>query len=124
MIRRPPRSTRTDTLFPYTTLFRSYEAALELAAKEPLIHTISGEIDANGALKYISISGAFSKQKWTLETDEDALFVLAEISHMGPLSTFIIDSGPAQSQLKKLANGQRSEARRGGKGCGRELRSR
>src|SRR3546814_2890767 len=26
MIRRPPRSTRTDTLFPYTTLFRSPEA--------------------------------------------------------------------------------------------------
>src|SRR3546814_5697431 len=25
MIRRPPRSTRTDTLFPYTTLFRSPE---------------------------------------------------------------------------------------------------
>src|SRR3546814_8920216 len=25
MIRRPPRSTRTDTLFPYTTLFRSQE---------------------------------------------------------------------------------------------------
>src|SRR3546814_5329876 len=27
MIRRPPRSTRTDTLFPYTTLFRSHRAA-------------------------------------------------------------------------------------------------
>src|SRR3546814_8853071 len=27
MIRRPPRSTRTDTLFPYTTLFRSAEKA-------------------------------------------------------------------------------------------------
>src|SRR3546814_11243628 len=26
MIRRPPRSTRTDTLFPYTTLFRSLSA--------------------------------------------------------------------------------------------------
>src|SRR3546814_20792190 len=26
MIRRPPRSTRTDTLFPYTTLFRSHVA--------------------------------------------------------------------------------------------------
>src|SRR3546814_12686832 len=26
MIRRPPRSTRTDTLFPYTTLFRSLQA--------------------------------------------------------------------------------------------------
>src|SRR3546814_1865587 len=31
MIRRPPRSTRTDTLFPYTTLFRS-PRQVELAA--------------------------------------------------------------------------------------------
>src|SRR3546814_3973779 len=31
MIRQPPRSTRTDTRFPYTTLFRSHEA-LKLAA--------------------------------------------------------------------------------------------
>src|SRR3546814_18631145 len=30
MIRRPPRSTRTDTLFPYTTLFRSDQALREL----------------------------------------------------------------------------------------------
>src|SRR3546814_4528845 len=29
MIRRPPRSTRTDTLFPYTTLFRSLDLALD-----------------------------------------------------------------------------------------------
>src|SRR3546814_7980065 len=36
MIRRPPRSTRTDTLFPYTTLFRSYEHAKELEKKEKL----------------------------------------------------------------------------------------
>src|SRR3546814_10235892 len=33
MIRRPPRSTRTDTLFPYTTLFRS-SVAQTLAAKK------------------------------------------------------------------------------------------
>src|SRR3546814_13083215 len=32
MIRRPPRSTRTDTLFPYTTLFRSAEARQALRA--------------------------------------------------------------------------------------------
>src|SRR3546814_7275348 len=31
MIRRPPRSTRTDTLFPYTTLFRSIEGVLKLS---------------------------------------------------------------------------------------------
>src|SRR3546814_8251020 len=30
MIRRPPRSTRTDTLFPYTTLFRSERGIWEI----------------------------------------------------------------------------------------------
>src|SRR3546814_4940729 len=30
MIRRPPRSTRTDTLFPYTTLFRSHQPAFAM----------------------------------------------------------------------------------------------
>src|SRR3546814_11645070 len=32
MIRRPPRSTRTDTLFPYTTLFRSHAVVPEARA--------------------------------------------------------------------------------------------
>src|SRR3546814_15807166 len=36
MIRRPPRSTRTDTLFPYTTLFRSGNIVVHLAASEAL----------------------------------------------------------------------------------------
>src|SRR3546814_11286040 len=38
MIRRPPRSTRTDTLFPYTTLFRSSDLVqgAEVATLEPL----------------------------------------------------------------------------------------
>src|SRR3546814_943337 len=34
MIRRPPRSTRTDTLFPYTTLFRSVETGIERIVAE------------------------------------------------------------------------------------------
>src|SRR3546814_2412475 len=34
MIRRPPRSTRTDTLFPYTTLFRSRERVASAAPAE------------------------------------------------------------------------------------------
>src|SRR3546814_12170885 len=32
MIRRPPRSTRTDTLFPYTTLFRSLRQGINVLA--------------------------------------------------------------------------------------------
>src|SRR3546814_1364220 len=35
MILRPPRSTRTDTLFPYTTLFRSPHARLDLTSAIP-----------------------------------------------------------------------------------------
>src|SRR3546814_15612899 len=35
MIRRPPRSTRTDTLFPYTTLFRSVRRRTGLGARLP-----------------------------------------------------------------------------------------
>src|SRR3546814_12269047 len=35
MIRRPPRSTRTDTLFPYTTLFRSGGGVADTAKKVP-----------------------------------------------------------------------------------------
>src|SRR3546814_6988819 len=41
MIRRPPRSTRTDTLFPYTTLFRSYgttETSPVIAVNTPARH--------------------------------------------------------------------------------------
>src|SRR3546814_13829239 len=41
MIRRPPRSTRTDTLFPYTTLFRS---TLALGAKT---HGTGGGLDGD-----------------------------------------------------------------------------
>src|SRR3546814_4707103 len=41
MIRRPPRSTRTDTLFPYTTLFRSVLAlALGLVAVKVAVLTL------------------------------------------------------------------------------------
>src|SRR3546814_9342683 len=50
MIRRPPRSTRTDTLFPYTTLFRSdrwrgCSAVLQPAA--PIADSISHCPDAS-----------------------------------------------------------------------------
>src|SRR3546814_8917855 len=40
MIRRPPRSTRTDTLFPYTTLFRSVGTADRV--RETIAQTLAG----------------------------------------------------------------------------------
>src|SRR3546814_14997782 len=38
MIRRPPRSTRTDTLFPYTTLFRSCSQNAKLKLADAALH--------------------------------------------------------------------------------------
>src|SRR3546814_17195701 len=45
MIRRPPRSTRTDTLFPYTTLFRSLESRLP---HQPPKASVEPELTPNG----------------------------------------------------------------------------
>src|SRR3546814_13251670 len=68
MIRRPPRSTRTDTLFPYTTLFRSLRPLVDthrqIAAAHPLgrqhqiadrPHDLSGEVqrDPDGGQQQI-----------------------------------------------------------------------
>src|SRR3546814_15632160 len=52
MIRPPPRSTRTDTLFPYTTLFRSPTAAeLEAVLNGGTLVMADGtSIDLNGVL--------------------------------------------------------------------------
>src|SRR3546814_13427621 len=44
MIRRPPRSTRTDTLFPYTTLFRSIVVGIFLIVLFALVVTLIASI--------------------------------------------------------------------------------
>src|SRR3546814_1221669 len=44
MIRRPPRSTRTDTLFPYTTLFRSEEYFQSIAFSPELYGNVSDRV--------------------------------------------------------------------------------
>src|SRR3546814_6296916 len=70
MIRRPPRSTRTDTLFPYTTLFRSLVASLAAFALALQIATASAApdgapVDASGNEK--------EDAGWTLYFDNDTL---------------------------------------------------
>src|SRR3546814_19873578 len=44
MIRRPPRSTRTDTLFPYTTLFRSVDSAAAVAEVRAQVETLVDQL--------------------------------------------------------------------------------
>src|SRR3546814_6853952 len=40
MLRRPPRSTRTDTLFPYTTLFRSFALGVAIGDAMDRLHLL------------------------------------------------------------------------------------
>src|SRR3546814_17562287 len=50
MIRRPPRSTRTDTLFPCTTLFRSYLELIGLIERlhRQCLEVIKSDLDRQG----------------------------------------------------------------------------
>src|SRR3546814_4320194 len=66
MIRRPPRSTRTDTLFPYTTLFRSLgSSGRAYLLRLPL--SSSGEID-NSELA-ANPKAAFVRRYWPDQPD-------------------------------------------------------
>src|SRR3546814_2173862 len=60
MIRQPPGSTRTDTLFPYTTLFRS-TVALADAELSARIRALPQHSLAAGAQKCMSLAGAQHK---------------------------------------------------------------
>src|SRR3546814_12011274 len=54
---RPPRSTRTDTLFPYTTLFRSQSGSITLAAGgQGAVNAADRTLVRDGAI--IDVSGA------------------------------------------------------------------
>src|SRR3546814_16926268 len=57
MIRRPPRSTRTDTLFPYTTLFRSAvidgELVVENDAGASDFSALQAELSAGRASRFV-----------------------------------------------------------------------
>src|SRR3546814_13662944 len=48
MIRRPPRSTRTDTLFPYTTLFRSEAASYAKPSRLVTVKQAAAREDEDG----------------------------------------------------------------------------
>src|SRR3546814_4130605 len=62
MIRRPPRSTRTDTLFPYTTLFRSLlGVALPNTPPYRTEGHLIGELEGDDTWRYESFKGMVGK---------------------------------------------------------------
>src|SRR3546814_15010572 len=69
MIRRPPRSTRTDTLFPYTTLFRSggggrADVQFQLCYRH---HSIALQYPGAGSLCWVA--HAYSRQLYWVQPE-------------------------------------------------------
>src|SRR3546814_12994074 len=70
MIRRPPRSTRTDTLFPYTTLFRSHAVggtAIQNLEDDTLL--INEELTASIVIARCKLTNGGSR-RWKIRLDE------------------------------------------------------
>src|SRR3546814_3713479 len=85
MIRRPPRSTRTDTLFPYTTLFRSHPP-------RPLVQTPPRRHAARAArtLGAVGTTDARRQKGRRVGPDRDG----AETRHADPVGRSRSASGP------------------------------
>src|SRR3546814_12990894 len=105
MIRRPPRSTRTDTLFPYTTLFRSALSAVPLAYgqsqdDEPLdeISFPSEEMPPADADSAVALDPATS-----VKSDEDPSMVVGDSDTDSGVVTVDsdVDSGVAAIRERK-----------------------
>src|SRR3546814_1628142 len=103
MIRRPPRSTRTDTLFPYTTLFRS--SNLKLCVVDDLDdHPISRMLKSGLRATVNSddpayfggyVNDNFRALAATGRLDRDDFIILAHNSFLG---SFLPDEAVARSE--------------------------
>src|SRR3546814_19966441 len=89
MIRRPPRSTRTDTLFPYTTLFRSRQAGQQHA-------------DARRVHALLALGHRAADDRFLDAVDVDARRLRDHgIEHVGK---HVVGTGIAEHALGRLAH--------------------
>src|SRR3546814_10613944 len=96
MIRRPPRSTRTDTLFPYTTLFRSeMELNIDLG-----VFALSAW-DLIGALPLRREDLVVDDGDWRSEEHTSELQSLMRISY----AVFCLKKKKTKTIMKELAEG-------------------
>src|SRR3546814_16127681 len=120
MLRRPPRATRTDTLFPYTTLFRSFTG--DRALVDAVTHAGAGEHGARltalgqrcGSAEVIAWGVEANRQVPVLETFDRYCHRVDEVRFhpaYHELRRLGLDSGLAGS----ASNGETSRRERGRK---------
>src|SRR3546814_20234653 len=132
MIRRPPGSTRTDTLFPYTTLFRSVELEAQIfrAGLARRLGPGRPELDARcadpvvGRLLVVALAGADTrldaKRQGADFAGVDAVFAAGEaanLCHDNLLQVMRCRPMRPRQAVDQAGGGRRSEERRGGKEC-------
>src|SRR3546814_17075238 len=112
MIRRPPRSTRTDTLFPYTTLFRSQ---LRLGATGELFQQLADSLFGSIHLSHVATHGAVG-----IEPEKITGLEIYKARIASVFARFYTYTAERSCELKQL----RSEESRVGKECVSTCRSR
>src|SRR3546814_17302143 len=129
IIRRPPRSTRTDTLFPDTTLFRSGRAAAQKItqlAKEKAAKAAErrlADADAKISEKIGAAEAEIAAATASAMTEIEVIAAEAAQDMVAKISGATA-SAAAASNAVKAALANRSEERRVGQVCVRRCRSR
>src|SRR3546814_16608472 len=124
MIRRPPRSTRTDTLFPYTTLFRSLVTPDEVPDPQdlPLWLEVNGQRFQDGSTRTMVFGMAhlisYVSRFMSLQTGDIITTGTPPGVGMGQKPPIYLKPGDV------MTLGIRSEERRVGKECVSTCRSR
>src|SRR3546814_11855302 len=85
MLLRPPRSTRTDTLFPYTTLFRS-RVAKELSER-------LGYLCQDAESRSLTIHGLLANRSKTISEQRRALMLPQELMQLPEDDILVIRGG-------------------------------
>src|SRR3546814_11939031 len=117
MIRRPPRSTRTDTLFPYTTLFRSTSAIIssDRSRLAPLV--LAGIRPLPPHLALMAAPCQLSSKRAAQKGD-------GRRGHLSPRPFCSSPPEPCTIPKVSLPTPPRTEERRGGEAWVRSCRSR
>src|SRR3546814_13982517 len=123
MIRRPPRSTRTDTRFPYTTLFRSHAAVPAPVTEAHAEAAPPPPAPIPSLLRHPDFARRADQETDPLLGTTDNIVTVANDAAVRLLGRHIVGAD-IRTAIRHPAATERSEERRVGKECVRKCRTR